>query len=296
MKKLIRTLLITLTLAASSSCNPSDGFVAGEWVDLIDPELSQWDQYLSYQHQKGYNGDIPKDQNGVEIPPLGMNPEGYEVFTTIRDGEQTIIRVSGEYYGALISKCEYRNYHLQLKYKWGDLKWGIRGDKLKDSGILYHSIGEPGAEYWRSWMVSQEFQIMEGHTGDYWSQLSSAIDIKAYRSEGNLDPLAHAEQGYLTLQKGGAHGNYCMRSNNYESSAEEWTTLDLYCYEGRSLHMVNGEVVMILRNSSNIDPQGKRQPLTEGKIQLQSEAAELFFKDIRIREVESLSHAQMALF
>lgn len=41
----------------------------------------------------------------------------------------------------------------------------------------------------RSWMLSQEFQIMEGHTGDFWSQATSAMDIKANKPAFNLDPM-----------------------------------------------------------------------------------------------------------
>lgn len=159
---------------------------------------------------------------------------------------------------------------------------------MKDSGILYHSIGEPGVEHWRSWMMSQEFQIMEGHTGDYWSQASSAIDIRAYTPEYVMDPMAHPSQDYLHLGKGGPYNNYCLRSSNYEMPHGEWNTLDLICYQGQSLHIVNGEVVMVLKNSRYLDESGQFQPLTKGKIQLQSEAAELFFKDIRIRQLDSL--------
>lgn len=296
MKNIVVSLFIILSIAACSSIDENAGFIAGEWDSLIDSELSQWDQYLSYQHQKGYNGSVPKNKEGVEIPPVGLNKDGYDVFTTMQDGDQTIIRVSGEYYGALITKAEYENYHLQLKYKWGELKWGIREDMLMDSGILYHSIGEPGAEYWRSWMISQEFQIMEGHTGDYWSQLISGVDIRAYKPEGNIVPLANAHQDYISIIQRGPYGGYCMRSNNYENAFDEWNTLDLYCFDGKSLHVVNGEVVMILQNSCYVDSNGDKQPLTKGKIQLQSEAGELFFKDIKIREVNSLSDAQKALF
>jgi len=27
-----------------------------EWVPLLDKDLTQWDTYLSYRHQVGYNG------------------------------------------------------------------------------------------------------------------------------------------------------------------------------------------------------------------------------------------------
>lgn len=266
------------------------------WNQLIDAELSKWDVFLSYQHQPGYDGSQPKDENGELIPPIGLNKSGYDVFTTFQEGNDIIIRNTGEYYGCLITKTEFKNYHFQLKYKWGDKTWAYRKNLLKDSGILYHSVGPMGVEYWRSWMLSQEFQIMEGHTGDFWSQKNSAIDIRAYKPESVLDPLAHESQDFLPIGFNSPYRNYCRRKGNYEKPHDEWNTLDLYCYEGKSLHVVNGEVVMILKNSRYVDEDSNDVPLIKGKIQLQSEAAEVFFKDIKIREIDSLTQTQKALF
>ncbi|AUP79707.1 3-keto-disaccharide hydrolase [Flavivirga eckloniae] len=266
-----------------------------EWTYLIDEELSEWDKYLSFKHQVGYDGSHPIDSLGNKIAPIGLNVPGYDVFTTIIENNEPIIKVSGEYYGCLATKKEYENYHFQLKFRWGDKKWTPRKNRLKDSGILYHSIGAFGAEYWRSWMLSQEFQIMEAHTGDFWNQATSAIDIRAYREPG-LNPMAHESQDYSSFGKGGEAGSYCLRSNNYEKKPGEWNTLDLICFKGNSLHIVNGEVVMVLKNSRYVNENGEVVPLNKGKIQLQSEAAELFFKDIKIRSIEEMKDIPIWIF
>ncbi len=296
--KIIFPLLVLLI-----SCNvkkelkPKDSYATHAWENLIDNELTQWDTYLGYQHQPGYDGSQPKDKQGKLIEPIGTNKPGYNVFTTVKDQSgATIIKNSGEYYGCLITKNDYENYHFQLKYKWGDKTWAYRKNLLKDSGILYHSVGPMAVEYWRSWMLSQEFQIMEGHTGDFWSQANSAIDIRAYKPESNLDPVAHKSQDFLPFSMNSKYRNYCMRSGNFEKAHDQWNTLDLYCFGDKSLHVVNGEVVMILQNSRYIDKQGNNIPLAKGKIQLQSEAAEIFFKDIKIRKIDSFSPTHKALF
>lgn len=294
--------LSLLLAAVLFSCSPSPEKAGSEdkdqlaWTDLIDEDLSQWDTYLSFKHQLGYDGSPPRDSSGNLIRPIGMNKEGYGVFTAVEQGEETLIKVSGEYYGSLISKKEYDNYHFQLMFKWGDKKWVPRKNLLKDSGILYHSIGPPGAEHWRTWMLSQEFQIMEGHTGDYWNQATSAIDIRAYTPEYIMNPMAHETQDYLHIGEGGPYKNYCLRSNNFENPHGAWNTLDLIAYEGKSLHIVNGEVVMILKNSRYVNAENEVVPLTQGKIQLQSEAAEIYFKNIRIRELKSLPSNYLAYF
>jgi len=184
-----------------------DGSAAYQWESLIDADLSQWDRYLSFKHQLAYDGSAPKDENGDLIQPVGMNKDTFNVYSVVQDGDALSVRVSGEYYGALVSKKEYENYHLQLKFKWGNKKWVPRKNLLKDSGVLYHSIGPMGAEHWRTWMLSQEFQIMEGHTGDYWNQATSAMDIRAYVPEYIMNTMAHESQDYLHIGEGGPYKN-----------------------------------------------------------------------------------------
>jgi hypothetical protein len=205
------------------------------------------------------------------------------------------LKISGEVYGCVFTKKEYANYHFRLKVKWGDKKWHPRKKLLKDSGVLYHSIGPPGAEAWRTWMLSQEFQVMEGHLGDYWSQANSAIDIRAFIPEYIMNPVADKSQPFLPLGAGEENPGYCMRSANYEKPQGQWNTLELICFENKSLHIVNGEVVMILKDSRYVED-GKKVPMSKGKIQIQSEAAEVYYKDIEIRDLKTLPAEYAQLF
>ena len=276
--------LIIIVLTAFVLCSSKKE--APNWTNLLDKDLSRWDNYLSFRHQIGYNGQEPKDDNGNIIPPIGLNKPGYDVFSVVEENNEPVLKISGEIYGCVVTKEEYSNFHLSLKIKWGEKKWDPRKKLLKDSGILYYSIGPFGKDYWRSWMLSQEFQVMEGHMGDFWSQQNSAIDIKAFIPESEMNAVADETQGFKSFGQGGESG-FCLRSINYEKGEGEWNTLELVCFNGQSLHIVNGHVVMILRNSRYIRD-GKAFPMIKGKIQLQSEAAEVYYKDIRIRNLESL--------
>jgi len=53
-----------------------------KWDELVDANLSKWDKFLSYQHQVGYDGSQPKDEQGNLIPPIGLNNPDYEVEVT----------------------------------------------------------------------------------------------------------------------------------------------------------------------------------------------------------------------
>ncbi|WP_321288761.1 DUF1080 domain-containing protein [uncultured Sunxiuqinia sp.] len=255
-----------------------------KWTYLLDQELSQWDTYLSYRHQNSYDGKQPTDENGNRIEPIGYNNDQPGVFTLAEEDGEPILHVSGEIYGCIFTKKEFENYHLSLQIKWGDKKYEPRLDKLKDSGLLYHSIGKAGVDYWRSWMLSQEFQVMEGHMGDYWSIANSAIDIRAFLPEGMMNTLAGHDQPFLPIGRKTGRDGFCLRSVNNESPEGEWTTLELVTIGDKSLHIVNGKVVMVLQHS-RVVTDGKTTPLTKGKIQLQSEAAECFYKAIRIKPI-----------
>lgn len=66
-------------------------------------------------------------------------------------------------------------------------------------------------------------------------------------------------------------------------------------YEDKSLHIVNGEVVMALSNSASPED-GKVKPLTRGQIVLQSEAGEVFYRRIHITPIEGIPEEYQRYF
>jgi hypothetical protein len=283
-------LLIILLFTLITSFKEKD-----EWTHLLDKDLTNWEMYLSYSHTAGYKGEAPRSESGALIKPVGYNKNEKNVFSVIEEKGEPVLKVSGEIYGSVFTRQSYENYHLKLKVRWGNKKFEPRTNKLKDSGILYHSIGESGVDYWRAWKLSQEFQIMEGHMGDYWNIATSAIDIRAFLSEGAMNSIANEKQPFLPFGKGSNRDGFCMRSENHENPEGEWTNIELICYQDKSLHIVNGHVVMVLQNSRYME-NGKAFPLTKGKIQLQSEAAEVYFKDIQIKSLKNMPAEYNLLF
>ena len=63
--------------------------------------------------------------------------------------------------------------------------------------------------------------------------------------------------------------------------------MDLYCLGQTSVHVVNGRAVMILTGLRHV-VDGRDVPLTKGRIQFQSEAAEVFYRSIRIRAIDGI--------
>jgi hypothetical protein len=145
-------------------------------------------------------------------------------------------------------------------------------------------------------MLSQEFQIMEGHTGDYWNIANAAADIRAVPPEGGLNPVASVRQPLRPFGAGSPLGGFCLRSADHESPADEWTQLELMAVGDRAVHVVNGHVLMVLDNLRVIGEDGETRSMTGGQIQLQSEAAEVFFKDIEIRPIGRMPREYAAYF
>lgn len=246
------------------------------WDYLLNgKDLSGWDTYLGPQFPPG-----SEDRTGAE--PIGLNKDPKQVFTIVHEDGKPALRISGEHFGGISTVKEYENYHLQLQFKWGKEKWHPRQNAKRDSGVLYHANGQHGAD-WGFWMQSQEFQVQEGDCGDYWGVAGAVTDIPA-RRQGEKDWVYDPEGQPTAFAEGTEAGRRCIKSPDAEKPSGEWNTLDLYCYGGTAVHVVNDKVVMALFNSRH-PAGGGMQPLTKGKIQIQSEGAEVYYRNIRIRPI-----------
>jgi hypothetical protein len=292
--KLLPTLVLGATLLATTTSftAPAPKGIAPApkgWEMLLDKNLSKWRNYESYRHQLGYKGQVPTDAQGKQIAPIGYDKNEANVFSMVTQDGEPVLRISGEIYGCVFTKQDYKNYDLKLKVKWGSKKWVPRLNEPLDSGILYNSQGECGVDYWHSWMLAQEFQVSEyqkgNAMGDFWCIANSTADIKAARNATG-DTLRFNPSATPVTMGNGKPG-FCQASANYESPMGQWTELELINVNGQSIHLVNGHVVMAVDNSGSI-VNGQRQPLTHGKIQLQSEAAEVFYKGIMIKPLDAM--------
>ena len=236
------------------------------WQDLLNgSDLTGWDTYQMLDMEK---------ETG--IIPLGVNEDPKKVFSvTMEDGAKAL-RISGEETGFISTVQEFENYHLQLQFKWGKLKWPPGGTAKRNSGILYHAHSDADHGLW---MQSQEFQVQEGNCGDYWGVFGAVFDIPA-KKQGEKEWVYDPKGALMNFPP----GRRCIKSPDAEKPSGEWNTIDLYCFGDTAVHVLNGKVVMVLYQSRR--PEGKNMiPLTKGKIQMQSEGAEVFYRNIRIRPI-----------
>ena len=238
--------------------------------------------------------ELPKMASGEPILAFnGRDLTGFYVFTrdhgyadpkgvvTVRGGE---IRISGEEFGALTTCGNFRDYHLVAEWRWGQKTWPPREKNTRDSGILLHCVGADGGAG-NGWMESIECQIIEGGCGDLLMvggrkkpRLSCEVRIGA-------DKQAYYQKGGMPESRDSGRYNWWGRDpawkdvvgfrgkDDVEVPAGQWNRMEVVCDGDTITNIVNGLVVNVGTASSH----------TEGKIQFQSEGAEILFRKIEVR-------------
>lgn len=269
---------IALIFTIITSWSFTKTVTSDKWKYLFNGrDLTGWESWIG----------PPLDDAGKMLSktPVGLNSDPNRVFTIVKDQGENVIRISGENWGGISTKEEYENFHLELMFKWGALTWGQKKNKKRDSGLLYFAVGAHGADY-GAWMRSQEFQIQEGDCGDYWGVAGGMEDIPAIKKSDSEYVYSSAGQIYNFSATSNV-GRHCIKMGDGEKPSGEWNVLDLYCHGDTSVHVINGKLMMVLFHSQQSD-NGKVLPLKKGKLQIQSEGADVFYKQIKIKSLDAI--------
>jgi Domain of Unknown Function (DUF1080) len=262
-----------------------------DWTPLWNgTDLEGW---TTWMRQPAPSSEVPglkRDADGRYTEPIGSDRDPLEVFTVVsRVDGRPAIRISGEVFGELRTRRAFKDYHLKLQFKWGQKKWPPRDkpETPRDSGLLYHVHAAPGAGG-RTWARSIELQIQEHDVGDLYA-IGSAIAVRAKARTGtqpamyDYDPMG---EWTFFSQSQGASGR-CIKQPDNEKPTGEWNTVELVAFGEDSIHIVNGKVVMRLHGPVRIDSD-QPAPVTSGPIILQSEGAEVFYRDIQVRPIAAI--------
>lgn len=222
-----------------------------------------------------FNG---RDLDGLYTYFRDTKYEDPRQVVTVHDG---LLHISGDGVGGVTTRSEYRDYHLICEFRWGPRTWGNRVDRAKDSGVLVHCQGPEGG-YGGIWMESIEAQIIQGGTGDF----------IVVRGQGTVQPTLTAEvtpdrDGESVWHPGGEKKVFSSGRVNWfgrdpdwkdvlgfrgqhdvESPGDQWTRMDVIC---------RGDRITILVNGVQVNEGFAVQP-SAGKVTLQSEMAEIFFR------------------
>lgn len=236
--------------------------------------------------------------------PFGLNHDPLGVFRVEQVDGRGAVRVSGQVYGALTTHASFTNVHVRLQYKWGDTKWPPRAEArhYRDAGLLYWAAGPDGAGS-SAWQRSVECNIMEKGVGQWWSVDGVYCDVEGrdvilermpgipYRGESPGERCVVWQPGaprYTVQPHEGVTSTL-----DPELPRGQWNTVEVVAWGGTCLHLLNGHVVLALSNP-RVRENGTEQRLSQGRIQLQSEAAELWYRDLEARPIDAIPEALLA--
>ncbi len=158
--------------------------------------------------------------------------------------EDGTIHVSGERFGCLTTVGEYENYKLTLEFRWGERRWAPREKERRDSGVLLHCSGPD-----KIWTRSIECQIQEHDCGDFWLVSGTTLEVDGKPSKERS-----------------------VKTRDAEKPTGEWNTVEVICEADTITNLINGVVVN----------RGTKASVTKGRILLQSEGAEVFYRNVEL--------------
>ena len=251
---------------------PGTGFTSSG--DLSGPEL----KYGKKSEIKLFNG---KSLDGwyTYIKDRGKNVDPKKVFTV----QNRMIRISGEEFGCITSNDEFENYKITVVFKWGEITHEPRIDKARDSGLLLHSVGEDGGSD-GTWMHSIECQIIEGGTGDFivvgdgsrnFSVTCPVAPVQqggshVFQPSGNMVTINSGRINWFARDPGWKDIKGFRGTEDIEKHVGKWNRIECIVKDKEIIVYLNGTLV---NHAFDVKPQ-------KGRIQIQSEGAEIFFKRI----------------
>jgi hypothetical protein len=268
-------------LISALSCAQAAG-VQSPWKPLFSgKDLSSWDTFLA---------PAPGSKT-----PLGWNNDPRRVFTVVDTDGAAAIRVSGEIYGSITTREPFTNFHTRVEFKWGEKRWPPRANVGRDTGILYCCVNEPNPH--SGWMTSVECNIMEKGIGQWWSVNGAMIDVEGqhitkemepsipYQKEGAGEKLIVYKRGAPRLVADPSYG--VTPGFDDEKPRGEWNTVEVIFWAGQCIHLLNGRVNLVATDPRYTEA-GQMIPLRSGKIQLQSEGAECYYRKVEIRAIDEI--------
>ena len=164
---------------------------------------------------------------------------------SVHDG---LIDCQGMPFGYLLTEKDYGDYVLRLQWRWG--KAPAKGGR--NSGVFVHVSGPD-----KIWPKGVEAQLFAGHAGDFWL-------VDGFKLQ--VDP---ARQDKRTPR------HYFRMKGVSERPIGEWNQYEITCKGDTIKLVVNGKLAN----------EGTKAEASSGKILLQSEGAQIFFRNIELKRL-----------
>lgn len=187
--------------------------------------------------------------------------------------------------GYIATDKEYGDYHFRFQYRWGEKKFQPRYELKRDAGLYYHLTGPDAV-----WPRAYQFQIQQTDVGDL-------IALFGYQTDTWMDPKTEKDPiapAFLEEKDGGVprvlggKGIAYQRHLEGDFEVEGWNTGEIIAKGDTLTHILNGKVVNRGLKARFLDPEkpdAPATPVTKGKIALEIEAAEIFFRNVELKSL-----------
>ena len=184
----------------------------------------------------------------------GKDLSGWKIFldpsskvspTAIWKVERGMIVCDGSVYGYLLTDREYENYVLKVQWRWGE-----KVTRSRNSGVFVHVSGRD-----MIWPKGVEAQLEAGHAGDFWLVEHFKLKIDPKRQDPRIAR------------------HYYRLKDHVEKPIGQWNQYEITCKGNTIKLVINGQVVN----------EGTQAESSKGKILLQSEGAEIYFRDVELK-------------
>jgi hypothetical protein len=261
--------VVTQVPASKSGPNSAPAVQAADgWVPLFNGrDLNGWYTFLQ-KHGKNHDPDRV----------ITIEDGAIRLYKHAEDGAEVVM-------GYIGTEKDYGDYHLRFQYRWGTKKFKPRYTLKRDAGLYYHITGPDAV-----WPKALQFQVEQTNVGDlialYGFQLDTWIDPKT-RGESQATFLG-PENGGVPRVLGGSGIAY-QKHLAGEFEVDGWNTAEIIAKGDTTVHVLNGTVVNRGKNVRIRDARDPKvsKPVTRGRIALEIEAAEMDFRKVEIRMLDT---------
>ncbi len=250
-------LLVCMLSFSSASAASGEKPESEGWVPLFNGK--NLDGWYSYLDSSGRN----KDPKGVFKVENGMI---HILDVPMSDGKSDN--------GYLATTQEFSNVRIHVEYKWGTKR---ASEGKRNSGLLYLAVGPD-----RIYPTSLECQIEETDVGDLW--IVNGASVTAFFIAPAFPMYDDDRQAGTRVRSAPGDSLRVLKSGDFENR-DGWNSVDVILRGDQTTHLVNGRIVNHARDIQQPDPANPSRmiPLKSGRILLEAEGSEIWFRDVRVK-------------
>jgi len=239
----------------SSKEAPNDGF-----VKIFNG--TNWDGW--YFKLKSNDAELAKKLYAIEDSVVHIFNSAFPDSFKLGTGEN-------DTHGMFYTRKKYSKYILRFEYKWGTKIANNFNDWQYDAGCYYHVIND------KIWPTGIEYQIrydhtkLRNHTGDLIQ--GNGTKYKWFPSADTTVFVSPKDGGKAQDVEGWMH--YASTPKLFNGNNGEWNKCEIIVMGNQyAIHKLNGEIINIATDLA----------VGEGIIGLQAETAEIFYRNIELKE------------